>query len=303
MPTPPRPAAHTLLVALLTASALLAAACGSDERTDTTPATDDASTTTPDDADADGTATTTVEQVTATAACPTFPDLSGVEGAGDGYDLPEVSVACTEAELVVSSNGMPGYTYVPQTPNALETQDWSWHVPLRPEVASETTAISQWFGTVGFTVSGLPIYAAMEGPMPADEAFGDPIHNGIVDDCGGHTGPASEYHLHAIEETTACNLDDEVVGYAIDGIPIYGNSGTYSSGWVQTGDPTTDAWSAYTYEESSDPNVLDRCNGRVAEDGTYRYHRTDTFPYTIGCFAGTPTAQEGAAGGPMPAMG
>ncbi len=235
-------------------------------------------------------------------ACATFPDLSGVEGAGTGYALPEVSVRCSDTELVVTSNGMPGYTFEPKTPNALEEQTWEWHVPLEPQLADTTTTLAGVLGTVGFTVTGLPIYGPMEGPMPAAEAYGDPVYNGIVDGCQGHTGPASEYHVHAITATESCYLDEAIVGYAIDGFPIYGNSGTYTSGWVQTGDPTTDAWDNYTYQPSEDPNVLDECNGRIGEDGTYRYHRTDTFPYTIGCYAGTPVQQQGRAGGPMPAM-
>ncbi|MCB9666136.1 MAG: YHYH protein [Alphaproteobacteria bacterium] len=72
---------------------------------------------------------------------------------------------------------------------------------------------------------------------------------------------------------------------------------TFRSGWKQTGDPTTYAWDAHTYEASSDPTVLDRCNGRVGPDGTYRYHATATFPYILGCYAGTPAENAGDDGG------
>ena len=170
------------------------------------------------------------------------------------------------------------------------------------------------FGTVGFTVTGLPIYAAMEGPMPAAEAFGDPIYNGIVDTCKGHTGPGGEYHLHAMNTATTCGFTNEtMVGYALDGFPIYGSIGcldvactqtsTFQSGWVQTGNPKTNAWLNYAYTASSDPTVLDKCNGRIGPDGTYRYHATSGFPYTFGCYKGTATAQTGAATAPMAAMG
>jgi hypothetical protein len=41
---------------------------------------------------------------------------------------------------------------------------------------------------------------------------------------------------------------------------------------------------------------LDECNGRFGPDGTYRYHATDTFPYILGCYRGTPINVGG--GGP-----
>ena len=49
---------------------------------------------------------------------------------------------------------------------------------------------------------------------------------------------------------------------------------------------------------------LDECNGRFGADGTYRYHATDTFPYILGCYKGTPVAQGGGQGpGPGPGPG
>ena len=248
--------------------------------------------------------------------CPTaaFADLSSMPGAGSGYAAPSLSATCTATELVVSSNGMPSYAFTPMTPNPLRAQRWTWHVPLHPTPASSTTGIVNRLGTIGFTVSGLPIYGPTEGAQPASEAYGDPVANGILDPCGGHTGPAGEYHDHALRDTAACGLGaSPILGYAIDGFPIYGSRGcldvactqvvTFTSGYVRTGDPTTQAWSAYQHRSSTDPTVLDACNGRVGPDGTYRYYATSTFPYTIGCFRGTPTAQSGAAGGPMPPMG
>ena len=75
------------------------------------------------------------------------------------------------------------------------------------------------------------------------------------------------------------------------------------SGYVLTGDPTSEAWQAHDYRAADDPAVLDRCNGRTQPDGTYGYHVTSGFPYVLGCFRGTPVRQAGAASGPMPPMG
>ena len=253
---------------------------------------------------------------TKSKVCPvtSFPDLSQSVGAGAGYAKPALSVACSKTELKVTSNGMISFAFEPKTPNALSTQEWSWSVPLNPVKASATTTIRNVLGTLGFTVSGLPIYGPTEGPQPPAQAFGDPVYNKIMDTCGGHTGPAREYHHHAITLAQQCNLSKQkILGYALDGFPIYTTLGCLNtkctksavmkSGYVKTGDPTTNSWDAYTYKTSKATGVLDACNGRTQPDGTYGYHVTTDFPYIIGCFAGTATLPKGRAGGPMPPMG
>ncbi len=248
--------------------------------------------------------------------CPTgmFPDLSAVVGPGGDYAKPVVTVKCTSSSLVVSSNGMPGYTFVSKTPNGLKEQKYTWTVPLKPRKSAKTTSIETRMGTLGFTVTGIPIYGPMEGPVPADSAFGDPVYNGLLDSCGGHTGYNSDYHDHTLITSSECNLAKRrVLGYAIDGFPIYNSYGCtnksctktvkVTSGYVKTGNPTSNAWSAYTYRASKKAGQLDACNGRVGPDGTYGYHATSGFPYVIGCFSGTPVTQSGEAAAPMPPMG
>ena len=249
-------------------------------------------------------------------ACPTsaFPDLSKSAGAGVGYSKPSITVSCTSSELKVNSNGMISFAFVPKTPNSLTEQSWNWSVPLNPVKAKSTTSIKNVLGTLGFTVSGIPIYGPTEGQQPAAQAFGDPVYNKILDSCGGHTGPGREYHHHAILLQEQCNLSKQtILGYALDGFPIYTTLGCLDkkctrtslmkSGYVKIGDPTKNSWDAYTYKSSRATNVLDACNGRTQPDGTYGYHVTNDFPYIIGCFAGTATLPKGRAGEPMPPMG
>jgi hypothetical protein len=253
---------------------------------------------------------------TKSKVCPkaVFPDLSQSVGAGSDYAKPTISVSCSATELKISSNGMISFPFEPKTPNALTSQEWNWSVPLNPVKAKSITSIKNVLGTLGFTVSGLPIYGPTEGPQPLAEAFGDPIYNKILDTCGGHTGPSSEYHHHAITLPQQCNLSKQkILGYALDGFPIYTTLGCLDkkctktslmkSGFVKSGDPTSNSWNAYTYKKSKSNNVLDTCNGRTQPDGTYGYHATTDFPYIIGCFAGTATLPKGRAAGPMPPMG
>ena len=307
----------------LAAVAFNLVACSSSSDADTTtvvPVTDAVEETTTTEAEVAGTEAPTPDvpansALPALGECPTavFPDLTAVIGAGEEYAMPEVSVECTDTELIVTSNGMPSYTFEPLTPNALAEQAWVWRVPLRPTVAASTTSIVDVLGTLGFTTTGLPIYGPTEGPQPTNEAFGDPIYNGILDTCGGHTGMSSDYHNHALYTDVYCNLTSSfIIGYALDGFPIYNSVGCldvdctetaqFVSGYDMTGDPTSYSWKAYTYNSTGKTNVLDECNGRIGADGTYRYHATDAFPYIIGCFAGTSTTQTGNAAADMPAM-
>ena len=108
-----------------------------------------------------------------------------------------LGVECVDDKLVVRSNGIPHYRFIPMTPNALVEQDFNWEITLTPEGAPEPTDIPL-LGLVGFTVNGQPFFSPNEGPQPADEAWGDPIYNQIMDECLGHT--AFSYHYHALVE-------------------------------------------------------------------------------------------------------
>jgi hypothetical protein len=241
-----------------------------------------------------------------------FPELSA-DPANSAYDDPSVEVICSDETIQVLSNGIPGYEFVPVTPNGLSSQDWDWEITRSPEVAAEMTDIPL-LGTAGFTVNGIPIYGPNEAEFP--DPYGDPVYNEVVDFCLGHTGGTSDYHYHALLiECILANTtvsDDEpspVLGYSLDGFPIYGPRGCvdaecseiveFQSSWETTGDPTTYAWEASectreTCDEASG-SWLDKCNGRTGPDGSYGYHATSTFPYILGCYRGT--ASDDAGGG------
>lgn len=238
---------------------------------------------------ASATTTSTSVNRPSQSVCTQFPNLSTVVGAGAGYAKPNVTATCSATQLTVKSNGMIGYAFKQITPNSLGSQNFTWTVPLEPVKNSAPTSIVNKLGALGFTVTGLPIYGPTEGPVPPTEAFGDPVYNGILDICKGHTGPSSEYHYHALLATSECLLNQTLLGFALDGFPIYSNPGnTYKSGYLMTGNPKTNSWSAYTYR-SGDSNTLDSCNGRISASGSYGYYVTTAFPYIIGCFAATPT--------------
>ncbi|MEZ4450361.1 MAG: YHYH protein [Nannocystaceae bacterium] len=261
------------------------------------------------------------------AGCPVanFLDVSQGPGAGDAYAAPELSVHCTDDALIIESNGIPTYTFVPITPNPLVVNDLYYELPRHPAVADAPTDIPL-LGTLGVGVNGLPLFGPNEAAVPADSAYGDPIYNSITDECLGHT--ANVYHYHALVEKcmTKAGLVAEpwslpdpdpstpspVIGYGYDGFPIYGAREckdescaeilTLESSWVMIGDPHTNAWDAYQYQEQAGPQFLDRCNGHVGPGGDYHYHATDTFPYILGCYTGTPAVGGSGIGGEQPPM-
>ena len=219
--------------------------------------------------------------------------------ANSDYPDPSVTAGCTETTLVVESNGIPDYEFVPITPNPMEAQDFLWEITLSPVLDDGPTELPL-LATVGFTLSGLPIQTPNEAEMP--DPYGDPVYNGILDFCYGHIGGNNDYHLHALltECITSLAADGDpspILGFALDGFPIYGPNGcldtdcaeivTFSSGWVQTGDPSTYAWDNYAFTADDDELTLDQCNGRVQPDGSYGYHATSGFPYVLGCSMGT----------------
>jgi len=236
-------------------------------------------------------------------------DVGAAPGPGASYVDADLAGWCAGDSFVVEGNGLPHYTFIAMTPNALEEADHRWELPTDPTVASSPSAIPL-LGQIGFTVGGTSIFGPNEAEFP--DPYGDPVYNGIVDGCAGHT--AFEYHNHALDER--CLSDDglvaepwtlpqpdggepsPIIGWAFDGFAIYGSFGCadadctevveYVSGYQQIADPSTYAWDAHEYVASSDDRVLDACNGHVGPEGDYHYHATSTFPYVLGCYAGTP---------------
>jgi hypothetical protein len=122
-------------------------------------------------------------------------------------------------------------------------------------------------GAIGVTKNGVVIYNAADGRGE------DAVAREIVDIFGGH--PAmSNYHYHFIPERLDSEyLDDGhsgIVGYINDGFPIYGYKGEGG------------------FEMSSDD--LDLCHGHKHGILGYHYHATMEYPYTVGCYMGTPAS-------------
>jgi hypothetical protein len=133
-----------------------------------------------------------------------------------------------------------------------------------PAVAAATpTCVGM--GAIGVTLNGVVLYNAI------DARGNDAVANEIVDVYGGH--PAmTDYHYHSVPErldgSPTSDGHSGIIGYIRDGFPIYGYHGV-GRAEVTNAD-------------------LDECHGHSHGTYGYHYHATMEYPYTIGCYRGTP---------------
>jgi hypothetical protein len=161
---------------------------------------------------------------------------------------------------------MPKYaalTAIDRNPGTPAPRVVSLTVPRQPAIAAVPTCVGM--GTIGVTLNGVLLYNAV------DARGDDAVANEIVDVYGGH--PAmSEYHYHNVpERLDASPMADGhsgIIGYIRDGFPLYGYHGV---GGIEL----TNA-------------DLDACHGHTHGSLGYHYHATMEYPYTIGCYRGTP---------------
>ena len=206
------------------------------------------------------------------------PSEFDVEVKGDareitGNDLPEEPVG----EFPVGSE-TEAYKYDPN-PNEIAAQEFSLSLPAVPEPADEAACLS--LGAVGVLLDGGYLINALDGPGR------DAVAHEIQDECDGHPERTGAYHYHSLSsciEDEPGDAHSELVGYAIDGFGIYGHHG--EDGEVLSNDD------------------LDECHGHTHEvewDGEqleiYHYHSTFEYPYTVGCYRGTPSEDEDLGAG------
>ena len=274
---------------------------------------------------------------------------SNAEIFGDEDLSPTLSVSCSGDEVSVTSNGVVNYDYSPIDPDGVggyigdaqsrapDVNEQTFTFPSSPEVASSPSALPT-EGTVAVLSNGIQIYGPNEALV---DKGADPVPHGLLDYCNGHV---NVYHHHG---HPACffsyptlggassllqeGVAGQVVGYALDGFPIYApyacsdeacssvlevkSSWDYdtSATWTidsngLSGDCATDdaggysdnyAWSCNVFTAQKDDTAehlyADECNGRTQPDGSYAYYATKDFPYFLGCFKGTAT-NAGAGG-------
>jgi hypothetical protein len=155
-----------------------------------------------------------------------------------------------------------------RNPNSIQPQNIVLTLPMNPQLAEAPSCVPM--GMIGVALNGVAIYNAL------DAAGRDAVAHEVQDLCNGHPQQAGQYHYHG---PSPCLPDEtkkeKLIGYAIDGFGIY-------SMYDAQGHELTDA-------------DLDECHGRssvVEWNGSrrliYHYVLTREYPYTVGCFRGTP---------------
>jgi hypothetical protein len=197
-----------------------------------------------------------------------------------------VSVSVSGSTRTVSGNALPVAPYATgiypispsdpayqydRNPNSIEAHTFSYALPANPAPAAIPSCLSP--GPIGVTISGITIYDAF------DAAGYDGAARELQDGCLGHPDPSDTYHIHGSisfcsGDTGSLAQNSPLLGYALDGFGIYG------------------PWYGGKILTSAD---LDQCHGTTStvewngrQVDIYHYVATYDFPYSLGCYAGTP---------------
>ncbi len=164
----------------------------------------------------------------------------------------------------------PAYQY-DTNPNHIGVQSLSYSLPLNPIAAGTPSCLG--LGAIGVMDDGVLLYDAL------DAAGRDAVAHETQDSCDGHPDGQERYHYHDVStciQRTATG-SSTLVGYALDGYGIYVERDA-------KGNLPTDA-------------DLDACHGRTSPvmwngklTTIYHYDATLEYPYTVGCYHGTPVA-------------
>lgn len=181
---------------------------------------------------------------------------------GNGLPLPGVPTGIFPVPLQD-----PAYQY-DRNPNPIAEQHIAFAVPLEPRPGPAPRCV---YKEVGITLDGVPLHTGLDSSGRDENGYE------LNDTCNGKPQPGGGYHRHALSACTPhISEPGTVVGYALDGFAITG-----PFDWDGTELISAD---------------LDECHGATSEiiwDGKrtvmYHYVLTRDFPYSVGCFRGTPT--------------
>lgn len=208
------------------------------------------------------------------------PDLKPTVDGRVTWPNARVAVTVEGRERVVRANNLPthatgtypvgrgddAYQY-DRNPNRIREREILLRLPADPVPAERPSCVPM--GMIGFALTGTAIFNALDG-LGRDAAAHE-----ILDGCAGHPERSGQYHYHGPSPCTA--EGDGPIGYALDGFGIFGVHG-------EDGRELLNA-------------DLDACHGHVAvvpwngaRRAIYHYHLTREYPYSLGCYTGTPVS-------------
>ena len=179
--------------------------------------------------------------------------------------------------LYVESDGMPahrlmvGITAWQQQvplPQAYVAGN-AWRIPLHPMPAAQPISAKTHFfrGAIALAANGVPIFNPIKNDGRTDTFLA-----GELDEFGGHSGRADDYHYHTAPLHLAKILGAGLpIAYALDGYAIYG----------------------LTEPDGAPVAGLDAFNGHATPALGYHYHATKNYPYLNGGFHGEVVERDG----------
>jgi hypothetical protein len=186
---------------------------------------------------------------------------------------PAVNTRWDNNYFYVESNGIPAHNMmvgitswqqqVPLPQCYIGTNAWS--IPLNPVMASVPVPVNNKHflrGAIALAANGIPIF------NPYTNTGVDAFLDGQLDQWGGHSGRADDYHYHTAPlflEQSAGPITP--IAFALDGHAVYGSK-----------EP-----------DGSSMKPLDANHGHWGADGRYHYHGTPAAPYMVGQMAGVVT--------------
>lgn len=269
------------------------------------------------------------------------PDFFLVQGPATSrrIEAPRVSISVDGDTRVVKANGLPDHTpgQFPRqgNPNRISPQDYTFKIPVKPQVAERPTPNRGAFFAVA--LNGVPFEPGTAEFWDRDprsgwvyEAKSRFIDLGL-DQHDAHVQPTGAYHYHGlpnglVERRGGTENKMLLVGYAADGFPLYTSWGLadpkdagsavrkLKSSWrLKSGTRPNGPGGKYDgrftedYEYVAGSGDLDECNGRWSvspeyPEGIYQYYITDEFPYLARQWRGTPDASFRKSG-PGPGFG
>ena len=259
-------------------------------------------------------------------------NYSGFNNSPKVNAISQYTWSCSDTRRQLSGNGIPDHAVTSgnfATP--ISTQRISVSMPLAPVLGStQPTAI------IGYANNSVKFDPATAGSCSANatstannggcvmvggsgpwmlEAIGGAFVFG-TDESNAHVQPNGQYHYHGMPEGILNKMNKgqamSLLGFAVDGFPIYGRYTYADANNAQSGikvavssyrkKSTPDAgrpsisifpMGTFTpdYEYVSGLGDLDECNGRFGvtpefPNGIYYYMITDSFPYIQRCIKG-----------------
>ena len=245
--------------------------------------------------------------------------------------------SCTSSLRKLSANGVPDHDVGPFNIQSdldfkISAQSVNVSAPIAPVLTSIARQLGGPAGDIGYILNGVKMdpgtggncndsgsnctLLGQAGPWRM-EALGQTSFNFGADSNNAHVQPGGVYHYHGMPEGFIKKLGKgqamTLVGFAVDGFPIYARYGyvsaTNASSGIKAvtssyrlkatpsaGRPSVTIFPMGTftqdYEYAAGSGDLDECNGRTGVTpeypaGTYHYYITSTYPYVQRCVKGT----------------